>query len=88
MHHKIATILSILLVFYSGVQAFFSREFAGISYEFSGSSASVYGFTLVILAVAWFICWYASGVEFIKDDSWPYLLISNYFVVFFVKMVS
>lgn len=88
MHHRIATALSIVLVFYDGIQSFIYREVNGISYDFSGRSASIYGFTLVVLAVAWFICWYTSEVNFIKDDSWPYLLISTYFVAFFVKMVS
>lgn len=57
--------------------------FANFLVDNSGSSASVYVFTLAIPAVAWFICWHTGN--FIKDDSWPYLLISNYFVVFFCK---
>lgn len=88
MRHKIATILSILLIFHSGTKTIFFGKFVGNSYELFGRSATVYGFALVILAIVWFVSWYTKAFDFTKDENWPYLLISTYLLVIIVKMVS
>lgn len=87
MIHKLATVFSISLLIYSGIQTISYRNVSGKFFEFYGKSAVVYGSGLVILAIIWLICWHTKAFKFTRDDNWPYLLLSNYLIAIIVKMI-
>lgn len=87
MIHKIATVWSISLLLFIGFRAIIYKESVGLSYEFYGQSALVFGSGVVILAFAWLISWRMNANKFTTDGNWPYLLLLFYLVIVIVNKV-
>ena len=87
MIHKIATTWSISLLLFIGFRAIIYKESVGLSYEFYGQSALVFGSGVVTLAFAWLISWRMNANKFTTDGIWPCLLLSFYLVIIMINKV-